>query len=57
MAEQLPRNLADERKAITATVNDQMKAAEGTVAMVRAESNIPHEAHAVQQGRWGVDGS
>jgi hypothetical protein len=36
VAEQLPKNLADERKAITASLNDQMKAAEGTVAMVRA---------------------
>lgn len=36
VAEQLPKNLADERKAMSATVDEHMKAAEGTVAMIRA---------------------
>jgi len=35
VAEQLPKNIASERKAIVAAVDDHLKAVEGTVAMVR----------------------
>jgi len=46
VAEQLPKNIAAERKAIVATVDDHMKAVEGTVATVRQTVTEANEAAA-----------